>query len=93
MNDNQPKLDKDLEELMPEATTGAHEARNKAIGRASVLNIQSTRDLTKTIKELEKHNSQLSTKVYYLTIATVALALVQVLPIIWNILKFLYSLF
>jgi len=90
---NNTNLDQDLAELMPNATTGAHEVRNKAIGQASVLNIQATRDLNKTIKTLDNNNSQLTTKVYYLTIATVVLAAIQILPIIWGIIKFIYSLF
>lgn len=78
------KLDEDLEELESRTTTGSHEVRNKAIGEAQVKNIQAIRNLnkkvgrlTKTITKLNKENNKLNNRIFWLTVITIVLSIVN----------------
>lgn len=88
------KLDNDLMELNKRTTTGSHEVRNKAIGEAQVLNIQSIRNLNKQIKRLQTtivdlnaQNNLLDRKVFWLTVATFVLSVLQLVQIIEIVIK------
>lgn len=90
------KLDKDLQDLYPDAITGSHERRNVAWGKAQIFNIQSIRnlgnnirDLQKTTIKLDRANNKLSKKLYWLTVVTVILSAIGVIQVVGIILSWI----
>lgn len=70
--------DKDLIQYSKDVSSNYPKTRDTARGRAVVENIQSIRDLNKTIEKLNEQNSKLERKVFYLTWAMVFLAVIQI---------------
>ena len=77
------KLDKDLQELSKGTTNQYASERERAQGSAQTWLIQEIRNLTKTIKNLDRQNSKLNKAILALTIATVVFAVVQIVIQLW----------
>ena len=77
------KLDKDLQELSKGTTNQYQSERERAQGSAQIWLIQETRNLSKTIKKLDKQNSKLNKAILVLTVATVVFAIVQIVIQLW----------
>lgn len=78
-------LDKDLLEMQTVVTSNYPNDRERARGTVQVHMIQTIRNLQGTIQQLDKQNSKLQRNMFWLTIFTAILAIIQVYPLIQNI--------
>ncbi len=82
------KLDKDLRELIKGVTSPYVSQRDPSFGSAQITNIQSIRNLEKTIKKLDKQNSVLSVRMYFLAVISGLLVFIQLVEYAIKIFNF-----
>ncbi|MBT4124264.1 MAG: hypothetical protein HN981_04380 [Candidatus Pacebacteria bacterium] len=79
------KLDKDLQKLSKGVSSPYQSSRGPALGQAQVHTIQAIRNLQKKIIDLDKQNGKLNTRLFWLTVITAVVAVLQAIEIMKNI--------